>query len=184
MVVYSGTIWAKLFKKECLSSIRFPEGQIYEDVATWYRVLFAENEVALIKDTLYYYYANPESTVRREWTKPRFFRIYAWDDIIALLDKYGNKNILRNAIGRYCRVAKGHFIEIENSSAVSQTTKMVYKRKIKTRIRRILRTYAWALKETGTYDEYYTWTHPNLDWLYWTSTGIINKVKKLIRDYS
>ena len=33
-------VWAKLYRKDCFGSIRFPEGKLMEDIATSYRILY------------------------------------------------------------------------------------------------------------------------------------------------
>lgn len=177
---YCGTIWGKLFKRKCFEIIRFPEGQIYEDIAIWYKMLFAENSIGLVEETLYFYFINPQGTVRVDWTKPRFARIQAWDRIILFLSGYENEDVFRNALMRYCRVAKSHYGEIERSKTVSSLTKRIYKAKIKRRFRRILWKYKPELVYNKTYSFYFAWTFPKLHWLYWFMIGVRKKIKRTL----
>ena len=182
---YSGTIWEKLFRRSCFSSIRFPEGQIYEDVAIWYKILFAEEKVGLVKDALYFYFISPNSTVQKDWTPPRFARILAWDDILRYLDNYGNRNVLQNAVGRCCRVARGHYKEINRSTAVTRATKIKYIARIRRRLKRILLKYKWAIEADGLYTDYcelaFPLVYPVYSWVYWTNVGIKKKLKRILR---
>ena len=76
---YSAFIWEKLYRKAVWDNIRFPEGQIYEDVAIWYKILFAEKRIGLVKEPLYYYFINQSSTVRSDWTPAKLKQVEAWE---------------------------------------------------------------------------------------------------------
>lgn len=47
--------WGKLYRKELFFKIRFPEGMVYEDIATIHKVLFNAKKIIIIPDYLYYY---------------------------------------------------------------------------------------------------------------------------------
>jgi glycosyltransferase involved in cell wall biosynthesis len=53
--------WNKLYKANLFDNIRFPEGKLYEDAATTYKILNQCDEVALIKNPLYYYLLRHDS---------------------------------------------------------------------------------------------------------------------------
>ncbi len=55
--------WNKLYKKELFSNVRFPEGQVYEDVATTYKLLRQAVKIVQIPDRLYYYYVNRKNSI-------------------------------------------------------------------------------------------------------------------------
>ncbi len=48
-------VWNKLYRRVLLEDIRFPDGAIYEDIRTIYRILPKANRIALIPDVLYHY---------------------------------------------------------------------------------------------------------------------------------
>ena len=48
-------VWRRLYKKELFKSIRFPEGKIYEDILTTYKVMHEAKKIALLNFRLYYY---------------------------------------------------------------------------------------------------------------------------------
>lgn len=58
----------KLYPKRCFQTIRYPEGKNFEDTFTTYKILFAEQKVALINRGLYFYFKNNESITRAPWT--------------------------------------------------------------------------------------------------------------------
>lgn len=63
--------WNKLYKKEIFSDIRFPEGKIHEDTATYYKFLYSAKKIAYISNRLYFYYENPMGTMRKPFTEAR-----------------------------------------------------------------------------------------------------------------
>ena len=176
---YSASMCDKLFSKVCWQGVRFPEGQIYEDVAIWYKILFSEQQIAYVDEPLYYYFINLKSTVHMNWTIAHFARIKAWDEIIVFLSDYQNKDVFSNAVYRYCHIAKRQFDEIGQSNTVSRRTKLLYKTRIKCRIFRMLIKYKDEMKNTEIYDYFFSWTFPIISWLYWTCKGITGKISKL-----
>jgi glycosyltransferase involved in cell wall biosynthesis len=47
--------WNKLWRRDCYKDIRFPEGRVYEDIATTYRVFYCAKRVCSIDIVLYHY---------------------------------------------------------------------------------------------------------------------------------
>lgn len=174
---YSAYMCDKLFAKSCWQGIRFPEGLLYEDVTIWYKILFAQQKIAFVNEVLYYYYANPNSIVRMDWTTAHFARIIAWDNIIDYLSKYNNKAVFANSIFRYCHIAKRHFDEIEQSDAVNWIIKRKYKIRVKYRIFKILMKYKNEMISTGIFDYFFNWSFPFMGWLFWTCKGVVGKIK-------
>lgn len=52
----SNSVWNKLWKKKCFSSVRFPPGRVFEDVATTYLVFYTAELVVTAVDCKYHYY--------------------------------------------------------------------------------------------------------------------------------
>lgn len=49
------SVWNKLWKKECFEAIRFPQGHVYEDSATVYKIFSVVNSVKSIPYAFYHY---------------------------------------------------------------------------------------------------------------------------------
>ena len=79
--------WNKLYKKELFKNIRFPEGMVYEDVATTHKVLRQAERIAFIPDRLYYYVFRKTSISNTRSVKNRR------DAFIASLQRYNDLNI-------------------------------------------------------------------------------------------
>lgn len=93
--------WSKLYKKELLENIRFPETKFFEDGGFAYKVLPRAKKLRLIPDTLYEYnIENPDSTCSKVDNNKRFRAILEtikatmedWKEL-GILDKYKNKYI-------------------------------------------------------------------------------------------
>lgn len=77
----------KLYKKNCFENIRYPLGKLHEDEYTTYKILFEKSYVSYLKDPLYFYYTNPDSIVRSEWTPKRLDAINAFQEQILFFEK-------------------------------------------------------------------------------------------------
>lgn len=51
----SSVAWCKLYRKNCFSKIRFPEGHVFEEVATAYKLLYQANNVVCANIVGYHY---------------------------------------------------------------------------------------------------------------------------------
>ena len=79
--------WNKLYKKELFNDIRFPDGHVFEDIATTHKVLRQAVRIALIPDRLYYYVFRKTSISNTRSVKNRR------DGFIASLQRYNDLNI-------------------------------------------------------------------------------------------
>lgn len=55
------TAWNKLYKKELFFKTQYPEGKLYEDAFTTYKILNIASKIAVSPMKLYYYRINPQS---------------------------------------------------------------------------------------------------------------------------
>lgn len=71
---------ARLYARKLFQKIKFPEGKLYEDVGTTYKLIMASRKVAYIAEPLYYYYANSDSIIHQGFNTKKL-------DLITLTDK-------------------------------------------------------------------------------------------------
>ena len=57
--------WNKVYRRECFDSIRYPEGQVYEDIVTTYEILDASQKIAVIEEPLIMYRRRMESITEK-----------------------------------------------------------------------------------------------------------------------
>lgn len=67
--IKSYPVWTKLYKKSCFDSIRFPVGQLYEDVVTNYDILANANRYVVSNKVGYFYFIKRDSITRGKFTK-------------------------------------------------------------------------------------------------------------------
>jgi len=60
----SNVAWGKLYRRALFSSIRYPEGRAFEDVATTYKLLAAVGRVVVIPEILFHYRCRHNSISR------------------------------------------------------------------------------------------------------------------------
>lgn len=54
-VIMSSITWNKLYKKDLFNDIRYPEGHVFEDIATTYKLIHKANQILKVQNYLYYY---------------------------------------------------------------------------------------------------------------------------------
>lgn len=63
--------YGKIFKRELFESVRFPEGRLYEDMATTYKAMSKARRVYLLSECLYYYFRDREGNTTSELKSER-----------------------------------------------------------------------------------------------------------------
>lgn len=77
---FTMSAWGKLYASDLFQDIRFPEGKLYEDVGTTYKLILKCSEIAFIPVALYDYYQNPDSIIHQSFN-------YTKLDLIQLTDQ-------------------------------------------------------------------------------------------------
>lgn len=93
------SVWGKLFRRELWEGIRLPEGKVYEDLATVYKVMLNAECVALCAAPLYGYRITPGS-IMRTFSARRADVLSVTRDVEADLRARGEKRLLKGAIDR------------------------------------------------------------------------------------
>lgn len=84
-MLYQGRIetnaWGKLYltrhARECL----YPEGRLFEDLATTYRFFALADKIAVCDAVLYYYWQRPDSIMARKFEPSRFDELVSADEM-------------------------------------------------------------------------------------------------------
>lgn len=72
--------WGKMYRKACFDGIRYPVGKTHEDEFITYRVLFQEEELAVIPAPLYHYYLNENGIMAQGWSMSSLSIIIAYQE--------------------------------------------------------------------------------------------------------
>lgn len=127
---YLGTaIWNKLYKRDVYSGVRFPEGRVFEDFLTTYKLLANTKKAVCIPDVLFHYRMR-DKTISRTYTmasmiaywqahRERYYALLKTNPEcleVLVMDCFG-------AIGRMCRWYSS-YTETEKNSAESVMVEM------------------------------------------------------------
>lgn len=169
-------VWGKLYHRSCFSSIRFPEGRLWEDLAITYKLLWNEESIALVQKTLYYYYDNHDSIVRCEWSPKKLDELLAYEEQIPFFYERNEEVVFRILAKVYILHIADHRKRIKASSLSARE---------KRRIDRLLRRKLYKAtklfrKEAGITVEDEPWVYeqafPKMMELYWLSRVCMRKL--------
>lgn len=83
--------WGKLYKKKFFNEIRFPKGEICEDLDTIYRVFALSNKIVISNQKLYYYLQRPDSIINSKFSLKRMKAIeFAFSMLNFTIEKFPN----------------------------------------------------------------------------------------------
>ncbi len=91
--------WGKVYKKSDFSVIRYPEGRVYEDAATTYKILFQYDFIPVINEPLYAYYLNPFGTTAQNRMPQRIDLIDAMEGQVAFFVSRGMRDVAKVQYG-------------------------------------------------------------------------------------
>lgn len=63
--------WGKLYKTDFFDAIKFPKGEICEDLDTTYKLFSKSNKIAISNQKKYYYLQRPDSIINSKFTEKR-----------------------------------------------------------------------------------------------------------------
>ena len=87
--------WGKLYRRDVFAGKRYPEGKYIEDEFLTYKLLFANESLAVIPAPLYAYYINPAGISKKAWVPKRLDAWEAYEQQIAYFEKMGDPELIR-----------------------------------------------------------------------------------------
>lgn len=173
--VTSVVAWGKLYNKTCFESIRYPLGKLHEDEYTTYKILFEKSLVSYLKEPLYFYYTNPDSIVRSDWSPKRLDAITAYEEQIAYFRKNGHKKALVKVERKLLWYIVAQIEITEKSDEYAYLTSELKKK---------LRTYLKNFKADANLSvdngyNFYIKAYPTITKLYCIIIAILRKLKIL-----
>lgn len=80
----------KIYKKELFTGITFPEGEVFEDPATFYKLLHKSNKISFINEKLYFYsQENSESITKRKFNLKNIVLLSHYEKMIEFFKNNG-----------------------------------------------------------------------------------------------
>lgn len=71
----TNSVWAKMYETNLFKGIWFPEGMLYEDLGTVYKLFYKAQRIAVSTEVLYYYFQRPDSIMNQKFNEKKFDRI-------------------------------------------------------------------------------------------------------------
>ncbi|SEQ02339.1 Glycosyltransferase involved in cell wall bisynthesis [Lachnospiraceae bacterium RM5] len=79
-VDFDSEMWVKIYKSSLFDDIRFPLGNVFEDIAIIYDVFFKAKKISFSNHTGYYYFNRPDSTTLKGFSIKKM-------DLIDIMDR-------------------------------------------------------------------------------------------------
>ena len=120
---YKCFAWNKIYRKELFNIIRYPEGKLFEDIETTYKIFKTANRIAYLQEPLYYYRVREGSITKTKFSVKNYDLIEAIDYVINDVQK--NKNpyfgkVMLGYMGYYFEFIKSglrHQIDMKNEKS-------------------------------------------------------------------
>lgn len=179
--------WGKLYKKECFQNVRFPVGRLNEDAFTTHKVLFQQDCVSIVEQKLYAYYQNKNGIMNRPWTPQRMDAFDAYEDQISFFLERDMTDIAGRRFRVYVRNCLMQLDLIDASSELRDDEKILYQKKIRRHLRKVLsgyRAYHWVTPLSCSDRRYYFNASPFLMVLDKRWRHVKTAVKKILRAVS
>ena len=83
----NSSVWNKLYLSQLWDKVRFPEGHVYEDVDTTYKIINKCNSIAVIDQVLYFHRKHDNSITSTNSKENIKDRILAGDHLLAFIEE-------------------------------------------------------------------------------------------------
>lgn len=101
---YKVSVWGKIYCSHIFKDFRFQEGIIYEDDASYYIFVDRAEKLAVLNETLYYYYMSENSVMRNDKKDKSTAFIGIYEDRIRYFRERNNQELLDGSYDRFCLV--------------------------------------------------------------------------------
>lgn len=102
--VYKVTIWGKIYSSFLFDDFKFREGEIYEDDASYYIFVDKAKKIAVLNETLYYYYMSENSVMRNDKKDISNAFIEIYEERIQYFKEKDEVELLDGTYDRFCLV--------------------------------------------------------------------------------
>lgn len=165
----------KMYNKKCFENIRYPEGKLWEDLATTYKLLFSVPYCSVINEALYFYYNNEDGVVKRSWSPQRLDEFEAYETQLKFFKQAEYKDIFDTLQLTYIKAISYSYFMLRKSS-ISQKEKKYYEKLLSRKMRIALNGYGGKLKFKENIGIYET-AYPQGINMYWYIKGLLNKLR-------
>jgi len=101
---YKVSVWGKIYCSHIFKDFRFQEGIIYEDDASYYILVDQAEKIALLNETLYFYYMSENSVMRNDKKNKSTAFVDIYEDRIQYFKQRNNQKLVDGSYDRFCLV--------------------------------------------------------------------------------
>lgn len=101
---YKVSVWGKIYSSHIFENFHFKEGIIYEDDASYYIFVDRAQKLAILNETLYFYYMSENSVMRNDKKDKSVAFISIYEDRIQYFQERDEKELLEGTYDRFCLV--------------------------------------------------------------------------------
>ncbi len=175
---YTSVAWGKLYRKDCFQSIRYPNLPISEDTAVWHKIIYKEEQIAIVNEVLYYYYVNPKSITNSRWDLQCTVSLDVYRECVEFFEKHKRwtKALLFQKKQYILHISYLNYMLL--NADVEDAKKKRYLRTLKKEMRSALRKYGRDVKlSLREYPGVYETAFPELMRYYWFLRNRMDKRK-------
>lgn len=167
-------LWDKLFHRDCFAETRLPEGRIYEDNATVYKLLYEAVRIAECNEVLYYYFQNGDSTVNQAFRRKHLDWLLVPEEMILYFTEQKDERMTDKANRMYLSALEDMYGKVKRYLKDPKLEKEL-KKKLRAQYNREREKYPITIQShPGLYEILF----PGCTWCYWTGKGICNKLRR------
>lgn len=176
--IIEGYMVAKIYRRELLENIRFPDGKVWEDLATLYKVLLPVERIATVSDKMYYYYMNPDSTVHMGWSPKRVYELEAYEEQLEFFKhKSKYKKIYELVQSNYVWTMQKQYAVIMKDDKMAESEKAGLQKNIRDKLRKaIIKYHSNKLISIKNYSWAYEIAFPTYMKFYWIFRAQLKKL--------
>lgn len=127
----------KLYHKDCYRDIRHPTDNYFDDEFVSYRMLYAEQNMAVIPAPLYAYFVNTAGLTKKPWTPKLLDAWVAYEKQIAFFHEKGREDLVNFRYRGYLENAMVNWNAANRAEDSKET--IAARKRIRKRIRQLLR---------------------------------------------
>lgn len=175
------SLCGKLILRQHFHDICFPEGKLWEDLATTYKLILKTQNCSVINNELYYYFYNADGTIHKKWTPKRLDEFDAYEEQLDFFSK-GEKwrDIYIKLQETYIKaICYSYYMMRESDLKIKE--KRYYTKLLKKKIRFALKNFEKTSGKRISYAEnkaVYETAYPRIMYIYWLFYGIGNKIMR------
>lgn len=113
----SVVVWNKLYRKEVLKDIFFPNGKYIDDIFWSYKVFANSAKTVCIGDVLYFYRRHESSIMGKKYSIKRLDALQAWEEMIIFIEKKF-PNLAQQVRMTYCFLLMHNYLQLKQHAEV------------------------------------------------------------------